>query len=120
MPAEIGGDLVAKSSPTATILAAAGSFAINASLYKSLPFDPLRTSIPWSFICTLHRDRRPAPLGPRYRPELIALAKAKPGTINFASAGSGTVIHLAGELFKTMARVDPRALQRAAARRSPT
>jgi len=104
----LGADLVAKSKPDGyTILAAAGSFAINASLYKSLPFDPLKDFDPIIHICTVTGIVVTHPSVPATTvPELIALAKAKPGTINFASAGSGTVIHLAGELFKTMAQVD--------------
>jgi tripartite-type tricarboxylate transporter receptor subunit TctC len=104
----IGADYVAKSKPDGyTLLVGAGSTAINVSLYQKLPFDTLKDFDPVIHICTVTGILVTNPtLAAATVPELIALARAQPGRINFASAGSGTVIHLAGELFKSMAKVD--------------
>ena len=104
----IGGDLVAKSAPDGyTLLFAAGSTAINPSLYASMPFDPLKDFEPVIHICNVTGILVTHPSVPvKTVPELVALARAKPGTINYASAGAGTVIHLAGELFKMKTNVE--------------
>jgi tripartite-type tricarboxylate transporter receptor subunit TctC len=98
----IGGDLVAKSAPDGyTLLFAAGSTAINPSLYASMPFDPLKDLEPVIHICNVTGILVTHPsVAVKTVPELVQLMRAKPGTINYASAGAGTVIHLAGELFK--------------------
>ena len=103
----IGGDLVAKSAPDGyTLLFAAGSTAINPSLYASMPFDPLKDFEPVIHICNVTGILVTHPSVPvKTVPELVALMRAKPGTINYASAGAGTVIHLAGELFKMKTNV---------------
>ena len=104
----IGADAVAKAKPDGyTLLFGAGSTAINVSLYKNLPFDTLKDFDPVIHICTVTGILVVNPsLNAKTVAELIALARAQPGRINFASAGSGTVIHLAGEQFKLMAKVD--------------
>ena len=104
----IGAEYVAKSKPDGhTLLFAAGSFAINVSLYRKLPFDPVKDFEPVIHICTVTGILVEHPSVPAANvQELIAYARAQPGRVNFASAGSGTVIHLAGELFKNMAKVD--------------
>ena len=98
----IGGDLVAKSTPDGyTLLFAAGSTAINPSLYATMPFDPVTDLEPVIHICNVTGILVTHPsVRVKTVPELVQLARAKPGTINYASAGAGTVIHLAGELFK--------------------
>jgi len=98
----IGGDLVAKSAPDGyTLLFAAGSAAINVSLYSTMPFHPLKDLDPVIHICNVTGILVAHPSVPvKTVQEFIQLAKDKPGTMNFASAGAGTVIHLAGELFK--------------------
>ncbi len=103
----IGGDLVAKSSPDGyTLLFAAGSTAINPSLYASMPFDPLKDLEPVIHICNVTGILVTHPsVAVKTVPELLQLMRAKPGTINYASAGAGTVIHLAGELFKMKTNV---------------
>jgi tripartite-type tricarboxylate transporter receptor subunit TctC len=98
----IGGDLVAKSPPDGyALLFAAGSTAINVSLYSKMPFDPQKDLDPVIHVCNVTGILVAHPTVPaKTVQELIQLAKDKPGTINYASAGAGTVIHLAGELFK--------------------
>jgi tripartite-type tricarboxylate transporter receptor subunit TctC len=97
----IASDLVAKSAPDGhTLLFTTSSLAINMSLYKNLTFDALRDFAPISVfaespnLLVAHQSA-----GASVR-ELLAQAKAKPGSMNYSSAGSGTTQHLAGELFK--------------------
>jgi len=105
-----GADSVAKSEPDGYTLlfSAPGPLAVNATLYaKGLPFDPVRDFAPIALFATtplvlMVNNGLPA----KNVQELIALAKAKPGTINFASAGVGSTPHLSGELFKSMAKID--------------
>ncbi|MBC5768216.1 tripartite tricarboxylate transporter substrate binding protein [Ramlibacter albus] len=104
----LGADLVAKSKPDGyTLLFAAGSFAVNVSLYEKLPYDPLKDFEPVAHICRVNGILVTHPsVKANSVQDLIALAKAQPGTINFASAGNGTILHLAGELFKGQAGVN--------------
>jgi tripartite-type tricarboxylate transporter receptor subunit TctC len=104
----IGTVAVAKSPPDGyTVLVAAGAFAINVSLYRKLPYDAMKDFDPVIHICTVTGILVVHPsVAANSVKELIALAASKPGSVNFASAGSGTVVHLAGELFKSMAKVD--------------
>ncbi|PYL81176.1 MAG: LacI family transcriptional regulator [Verrucomicrobia bacterium] len=100
---------VAKSPPDGytLVFTSAGSLAINVSAYKSLPYDPIKDFAPVAlcFTTPLYLMVNPAlPAGSVE--ELIALAKSRPGGLTFASGGSGSVNHLAGELFKSLARVD--------------
>ena len=87
-------------------MGSAGPLAINASLFGKMPFDPIRDLAPVTLaastpnVLVVHPSLRAATIE-----ELIALAKARPGEINFASSGHGTPAHLAGELFNSMARV---------------
>lgn len=89
-----------------TILLVSIAHIVNASLNKKLPYDSIRDFVPVSLVVSapnvlvVHNS-----LGVQSVPELIALAKAKPGQLNYA-ASHGTSLHLAGELFKVMARVD--------------
>jgi len=104
----IGTDIVAKSAPDGytVLMGSAGPLAINASLFASMPFDPVRDLAPVTLaastpnVLVVHPSLRAATVK-----ELIALAKARPGEINFASSGHGTPAHLAGELFNSMAGV---------------
>ena len=104
----IGAETVAKARPDGyTLLFAAGSLTVNVSLYEKLPFDPLKDFEPVIHVCTVNGILVTHPSVPATTVgELIALAKARPGTINFGSAGNGTILHLAGELFKTAAKVE--------------
>jgi len=90
-----------------TLLLAASVNAVNATLYKKLPFDFIRDIAPVAAMIRLPNVMVvPQDLPVRDIPEFIAYAKARPGKVNFASAGTGTVQHLAGELFKMMAGID--------------
>jgi len=81
--------------------------ATNASLYKKLNYDPEKDFEPISLIGTQANILVVNPALPvNNMAELIALARAKPGQLNFASSGHGAAAHLAGELFKTEAKVD--------------
>jgi tripartite-type tricarboxylate transporter receptor subunit TctC len=104
----IGMDAVAKAAPDGyTLLFAAGSAAINVSLYDKMPFDPLKDLVPVSHVCNVNGILVVHPSVPaRTLKEFIDLARSRPDAINYASAGSGTVVHLAGEMFKSMARVN--------------
>jgi tripartite-type tricarboxylate transporter receptor subunit TctC len=84
-----------------TILAATSNLAINPHLYTKVPFDPQKDFAPVSLLCSSPHLLVVHPSVPaKTAKDLIALAKAKPGTLTFASAGRGTPAHLAGELFK--------------------
>ena len=97
----IASDLVAKSAPDGhTLLFTTSALAINMSLYKNLPFDALRDFAPISvFAQSPNLLVAHSSAGASVK-ELLAQAKAKPGSMNYSSAGSGTSQHLAGELFK--------------------
>ncbi|WP_313303061.1 tripartite tricarboxylate transporter substrate binding protein [Diaphorobacter sp.] len=84
-----------------------GTHAINQALYKKLPFDPVKDFAPLTRVANVPNLLVANPNQPfRSVQELIIYAKANPGKINFGSSGSGSSIHLSGELFKTMAKVD--------------
>jgi tripartite-type tricarboxylate transporter receptor subunit TctC len=81
--------------------------ATNAALYKKLAYDPDKDFIPISLIGTQANILVVNPSVPaNSMAELIALAKARPGELNFASSGFGAAAHLAGELFKTEAKIN--------------
>ena len=84
-----------------------GTHAINASLYKKMPFDPVKDFAPLTRVANVPNLLVANPTQPfKTVKELIAFAKANPGQLNFASSGNGSSIHLSGELFKSMAKVD--------------
>jgi tripartite-type tricarboxylate transporter receptor subunit TctC len=84
-----------------------GSLTIAPHLYRSLPYDTLKDFAPITRVATAPYVLVVSPGVPVGTvAELIALAKAKPGTINFASGGNGTGTHLSGELFKLTANID--------------
>jgi tripartite-type tricarboxylate transporter receptor subunit TctC len=102
-------DAVAKSTADgATILMTTdATFSINPHLYAKLPFDTQRDFIPVTMLVLLQQLLVAHPSLPANSvQELIALAKAKPGTINYASYGSGSQPHLAGEMLKHSAGID--------------
>ena len=78
--------------------------AINVSLFKNLPFDPVADFAPVSLVASTPNILVVHPsVAARTVKEVIALARARPGTLNFASAGVGSSSHLAGELFRILA-----------------
>jgi len=104
----VGADVVAKARADGyTLITVSASHAINPSIYKKLPFDPVRDFAP---ITTLAGGPNLLVVHPsipaRNVKELVTLAKARPGMIAYASAGTGTPPHLGGELFKSMAGID--------------
>ena len=104
----IGTEAAAKSPPDGyTILIVNDTHAINASLYKKLPYDPLKDFAPITLIALTPFMLIVHPSLPvRSVRDLIQLAKSKPGQINYASSGNGSVAHFAGELFKISAGVN--------------
>ena len=104
----IGTQAAASAEPDGqTLLVTVNTFVMNASLYRSIPYDPEKSFLPIIEIAT-------GALGLAVHPslnvgsvqELIALARSKPGEINYASPGRGTPQHLAMELFKLTAQVN--------------
>ena len=105
----IGSDVAAKAPADGytLVMGSSPTHAIAPSLYPQLPYDPLRDFVAITLVGTVPNVLVVHPALPvKNVKELIALAKAKPGQLNFASAGNGTSQHLSGELFKTLAGVD--------------
>ena len=103
----VGSDLAAKATPDGyTLLIVSIAHAVDPWLYKE-PFDPVKDFVPVSIIATGTNVLPVNPTVPVHSvKELLALAKAKPGVLNYASAGIGSFQHLSGELFKLTADVD--------------
>jgi tripartite-type tricarboxylate transporter receptor subunit TctC len=104
----VGSDVVAKSDPDGyTLLMMSNTHTVNETLIPKKPFDLMRdfapiTGVSYSdLIMVVHSSVSASNLR-----EFIALAKSKPGAMNYASSGNGTPYHMAGELFKSMAGVD--------------
>ena len=105
----IGADAVAKASPDGytLLMGTTGVLAINKYLYKEMPFDPERDLAPVSYTSLITNILVVNPQVPaKTVSELVALARAKPGSLTFASSGAGSSTHLSAELFKSMAGVD--------------
>ncbi|MCX7135993.1 MAG: tripartite tricarboxylate transporter substrate binding protein, partial [Proteobacteria bacterium] len=105
----IGTETVAKSTPDGytVMIGHVGTHAINVSLYSQVNFDPVKDFTPITLIATYPLALVINPgVAAKSAAELIALAKAKPGTLNLASAGSGRPTHLAGEVLKSLAHID--------------
>jgi tripartite-type tricarboxylate transporter receptor subunit TctC len=103
----VGSDLAAKATPDGyTLLVVSIAHAVDPWLYKE-PFDPVKDFVPVSIIATGTNVLTVNPTVPVHSvKELLALAKDKPGVLNYASAGIGSFQHLSGELFKLTADVD--------------
>lgn len=104
----IGAALVAKAPPDGyTMLVAPSGFAVNPSIYRALPFDAVKDFAPVTqlaaspLVIVVHPS-----LPARSVKELIALAKARPGEINYGSSGNGSPPHLGTELFKHMSGIN--------------
>ena len=105
----IGADAVANAPADGytLLVTAPPPLAINVALYKNLPFDPATAFAPVALLATVPIVLMVHPsLAARNVQELVALAKAKPGTLNFGSSGIGSTNHLAGELLKHMTGID--------------
>src|SRR5262249_55276603 len=105
-----GAESVAKADPDGYTLlfTAPGPLVINQNLYgKGLPFDPAKDFAPVALFAVAPIVLMVNPAVPATNvQELIALAKAEPGKLSFASAGNGSTNHLSGEMFKHMAGID--------------
>jgi tripartite-type tricarboxylate transporter receptor subunit TctC len=105
----IASEIVVKSAPDGYTLyfADATTHAINATLYRKLAYDSLRDFTYISLVASTPLLLVVDPALPAHSvAELIALAKSKSGQLNYASSGTGTIVHLAGEMFKTLAHVE--------------
>ena len=103
----IGTELASKAAPDGyTLLMVSAAHVMNPSVTKKLPYDSIKDFAPISVVADVPTAFVAHPSLPvKNVKELIALAKARPGELNYATAGMGTVGHLAGELFNTMAGV---------------
>jgi tripartite-type tricarboxylate transporter receptor subunit TctC len=104
----IGADVVAKSPGDGytLVMGTVGTHAINATLFSKLPYDPVKDFTPVAFVVEAEGLLVAHPSVPvKNVPELIALAKTN-ANLTYGSAGAGTTGHLAGELFKAMAKVN--------------
>lgn len=104
----IATDFVLKSGPDGyTLLLANPTNAINATYYQGLPYDFIRDSAPVAGIMRAPNIMVVSPLlEVKTVPEFIALAKANPGKLSYASSGNGTSVHMSAELFKAMTKTD--------------
>jgi tripartite-type tricarboxylate transporter receptor subunit TctC len=105
----IGSDIVAKSAPDGytMVMGFVGSHAVNPFLIKNMPYDPQRDFVPVAMTIEAEGMLAVHPSVPvNTVADLIALAKAQPGKLSYASGGIGTASHLAGELFKSMTGTD--------------
>ncbi|MBX3620109.1 MAG: tripartite tricarboxylate transporter substrate binding protein [Rhizobacter sp.] len=105
----VGAGQVAKSTPDGytLLMGTVGTHAINAALYPSLPYDPIKDFAPITLVANVPNvlvmnPAKASAAGIHTVADLVKYAKAHPGKLNMASAGNGTSIHLAGELFKRM------------------
>ena len=105
----IAAEIVARSAPDGytMLLGNNGILAVNVSLYPKLAFDPVKDFAPVVLVASQPNVLVVHPgVAAKSVKDLVALAKAKPGQMNYASPGPGTTGHLAGELFKRMAGVE--------------
>jgi len=102
-------DRTAKAAPDGhtLLMSGAGQIVVNLSLYQKMTFDPIKDLAPISLVSSfsnvlvVHND-----VPAKSVQDLVTIARTQPGKLAFASGGVGTSNHLAGELFKSMARVD--------------
>jgi len=105
----LGYELAAKAAPDGytVLLGSINTHAINPTLYRTLPFDPVKDFTPVTLLALVHNVLVVHPSSPANSvKDLLAQAKAEPGRLTFGSAGNGTTLHLAGELMKLMASID--------------
>jgi len=104
----IGVDAVAKSAPDGyTMMIVANGMAVNKFLYGKLTYDPVKNFEPVSLLAVVPNVLVTQASSPaKTVSDVVAKAKSQPGKMTYASAGNGTSIHLAGELFASMAQVD--------------
>ena len=103
----IGADVVAKAAPDGytVVMGFVGSHAVNQFLFAKMPYDTMRDFAPVAMVIEAEGILAVHPSLPvNSVKELIALARARPGSLSYASGGIGTASHLAGELFKSMTK----------------
>ena len=108
----LGADLVAKAAPDGQtlVMGAVATHAINPWLYARLPYDPLRDFTPITGVAQVPNvlvmnPQNAARMGVRSLSDLLAYARSHPGKLNYGSGGIGSAGHLAGEMFKSQAKV---------------
>jgi len=105
----IGVELVARAAPDGytLVMGHIGTFGVNPTLYAKLPYDPIKDFQPITLFAKVPNMMAVNPSLPaKSVQELIALAKAKPGALNYGSGGNGSAAHLASEYFKLMTKTD--------------
>lgn len=105
----VGSSVVARADPDGytILLGSVATHAIAAGLYQKLPYDPLNDFVPITQLTSSPLVLTSSPqLKATNVTELIAAAKAAPGTINYASTGNGTALHIAGEAFRAATKID--------------
>jgi tripartite-type tricarboxylate transporter receptor subunit TctC len=105
----IGCEIVARAAPDGytLLMATTSTHSIEPLLASKLPYDPVKDFAPVSLVATSANVLVvPVTLPANSAKELIALARAKPGTLNFGSSGTGSIVHLTGEMFRSRAGVD--------------
>jgi len=105
----IGVELAARSAPDGytIVMGHVGTFGVNPTLYPKLPYDALRDFAPITVLATVPNGMAVHPSLPvKTARDFVALAKAKPGELLYASGGSGSASHLAGEYFKLLTKID--------------
>lgn len=105
----IGTEIGARAAPDGHTLTmgAVSTHAISVALNPKLPYDPAKDFAPVAFVAAVPNLLVVNPgLAVKSAGDLIALARQKPGSLSYASAGAGTTLHLSGELLKSMARID--------------
>jgi tripartite-type tricarboxylate transporter receptor subunit TctC len=100
----LGADIVAKSAPDGyTILLHTSAMSSASALYSKLPFDPVKDFVPVSMVISTQFVIAGSPKTPAADlRELVALAKAQPGTLNFGSSGAGSSLHIFAEMFNSL------------------
>jgi tripartite-type tricarboxylate transporter receptor subunit TctC len=105
----VGVDAVAKAAPDGYTIGfgTTGPLATSVTTQPRMPYHPLRDLAPITILATVSELLVVSPkLGPSNMAELLQLARAKPGTLNFGSSGPGALPHLAGEMLKAQAKID--------------
>lgn len=105
----IGAELAAKSPPDGytAVLGSSAELALNAAVYRKMPYDPERDLAPVTLLATSPIVLTVHPSMPARTPkEFIALAKQRPGVIGYATAGNGSPHHVAGEWMKLLVKID--------------
>jgi len=104
----VGAEIVAKAPPDGhTLMFTTSALAVRASIYQKMPYDALKDFAPITQALSQSNVLVVHPAVPaKSVKELVALAKARPGELNYGSGGNATSNHLAGELFKLLAKID--------------